>query len=65
MITNNAAKVLRIEDSYGLQPGKNADLVVLGTKAVSDVFLDIPVRKYVIKRGKIIYRSELIEMRNF
>jgi len=48
-----------------LEPGKNADLVVLGTKAISDVFLDIPVRRYVIKRGKIIYRSEFIEMRNF
>jgi len=65
MITYNAARILRIEDSYGLQPGKNADLVVLGTKAVSDVFLDIPLRRYVIKRGKIIYRSELLEMRNF
>lgn len=65
MITYNAARILRIENSYGMEPGKNADLVVLGTKAISDVFLDIPVRKYVIKRGKIIYRSELIEMRNF
>ena len=65
MITYNAARILRIENSYGLEPGKNADLVVLGTKAISDVFLDIPVRRYVIKRGKIIYRSEFIEMRNF
>ena len=48
-----------------MEPGKSADLVVLGTKGISDVFPDIPVRRYVIKRGKIIYRSEFIEMRNF
>lgn len=65
MITYNAARILRIEGSYGLEPGRNADLVALGTKAISDVFLDIPVRRFVIKRGKVIYRSELIEVRNF
>lgn len=65
MITNNAAKVLRISDTYGLQEGKHADLVVLGTKAVSDVFLDVPVKKYVVKRGKVVYRSELVEVKNW
>ena len=65
MITENAAKILRISDKYGLAVGKQADLVVLGTKAVSDVFLDVPVRKYVIKRGKVVYRSELLELKNW
>lgn len=65
MITENAAKILRISDRYGLAVGKSADLVVLGTKAVSDIFLDVPVRKFVIKRGKIIYRSELVELKNW
>ncbi|MGC8514760.1 MAG: amidohydrolase family protein [Thermoplasmata archaeon] len=65
MITENAAKILRISDKYGLAVGKQADLVVLGTKAVSDIFLDVPVRKYVIKRGKVVYRSELLELKNW
>jgi cytosine deaminase len=65
MITENAAKILRISDKYGMAVGKQADLVVLGTKAVSDIFLDIPVRKYVIKKGKVVYRSELLELKNW
>lgn len=65
MITENAAKILGISDQYGIAVGKQADLVVLGTKRVSDIFLDAPVRRYVIKRGKIIYRSELLEIKNW
>lgn len=65
MITYNAAKLLGISDTYGLEEGKNADMVVLGTKVVSDIFLDVPVKRFVIKRGKIIYRSELVEVKNW
>jgi len=65
MITDNAAKILRVSDTYGLAVGKNADLVVLGTKAVCDIFLDVPVRRYVIKRGRVVYRSELLEIKNW
>ena len=65
MITENAAKILRISDKYGMAVGKQADLVVLGTKAMSDIFLDVPVRKYVIKKGKVVYRSELLELKNW
>ena len=65
MITNNAAKLQHLEKTYGLQKGKNADFNVLGTKLLSDIFLDFPVRKYVVKRGKIVYKSELVETRNW
>ena len=65
MITKNAAKLQGIDKTYGLQKGKNADFNVLGTKLLSDVFLDVPVRKYVVKRGKIVYKSELVETRNW
>ncbi|MGC8618528.1 MAG: amidohydrolase family protein [Thermoplasmata archaeon] len=65
MITENAAKILGISDTYGIAEGKYADLNILGTKAISDIFLDIPVRRYVIKRGKIVYRSELVEIRSW
>ncbi len=65
MITNNAAKIQGLQNTYGLQEGKNADFNVLGTKLLSDIFLDVPVRKYVVKRGRIVYKSELVETRNW
>jgi len=65
MITYNAARILRIEDSYGLQLGRTPTLLFSGPRPSPTCFLDIPLRRYVIKRGKIIYRSELLEMRNF
>jgi cytosine deaminase len=65
MITKNPAKLFGIEDSYGLEVGKNADLNVLGTKALSDIFLDIPVRRLVLKRGKTVYRSSLAEAKTW
>ncbi|MEM0130095.1 MAG: amidohydrolase family protein [Thermoplasmatales archaeon] len=64
MITYNPAKILGVKN-YGLQEGKDADMNVLHTKNLSDIFLDQPVKRYVIKRGKIIYRSELVEVRNW
>ena len=63
MITTNAAKALRIEGSYGLEVDKNADLVVLGTKRLSSIFTEIPIRRFVIKRGRVIYRSEKSEIK--
>jgi cytosine deaminase len=64
MITKNAAKILHLE-RYGLNEGCVADFTILATKRVSDIFLDIPVRRFVVKRGRVIYRSELVEMKNF
>ena len=63
MITRNPAKLMHLEKTYGLEEGKYADLVVLGTKHVDDLFIDPPIRRYIIKRGQIIYRSEHPEMK--
>ena len=57
MITSNPAKALGLKD-YGLEVGKNADLVLLDTKAVSEAIIDIPDRLFVIKNGKIIVETE-------
>lgn len=57
MITSNSAKALGLKD-YGLEVGKNADLVLLDTKAVSEAIIDIPDRLFVIKNGKIIVETE-------
>ena len=65
MITKNPAKLFGVEETYGLEEGKIADLNVLGTKHLSDIFLDVPTREYVIKRGNIIYQSHLDETKTW
>lgn len=62
MITDNPAKILGVDSRYGLEVGKNADLTVLGTKALSDVFLDIPENRIVLKRGKVVFHARLNEV---
>lgn len=43
-----------------LPEGKNADLVLLDITAVSDVILDLPARRVVMKRGKVVATSEYL-----
>ena len=56
MLTTHPAKALGLKD-YGLAPGKAADVVLLDTRSVSDVILDLPARLMVLKRGKIVATS--------
>src|SRR4051795_1661887 len=53
MATYDAARSIGIADSYGLAVGKAADLVVFDCYRVDDVLLDIPVRRWVVKRGRV------------
>ena len=53
MCTHAAARVLGITDRYGVAIGKQADLVILDTHKVGDALLDLPVRRWVIKRGRV------------
>jgi cytosine/creatinine deaminase len=62
MITENPARTLGLGASYGLSVGKSADFNILGTKALSDIFLDLPEKRIVVKRGKVVYHSELTEV---
>lgn len=64
MITTNPAKALGL-DGYGIEVGKNADLVLLDTKVINDAIIDIPDRLYVIKNGKITVETERILKINF
>ena len=64
MITTNPAKAIGAKD-YGLEVGKNADLVLLDTKKVKDAIIDIPERLYVIKSGKITVETEKKVKYNF
>ena len=56
MLTTNPAKALGLDD-YGLETGKNADLVLVDTQSVAGVILDLPARLMVLKRGKIVATS--------
>lgn len=57
MITVNAARAMGIKN-YGLRPGCPADLNIIEAPNIQEAFRLRPARKYVIKNGKIIARSE-------
>ena len=56
-VTRNGARTLGLED-YGLEPGCHADLVILQAADIHEALRLKPVRLYVIRRGKIISRTE-------
>ncbi len=58
MLTTNPAKALGLKD-YGLEVGKNADLVLLNTDKISSIILDVPLPLKVIKHGKVIAETEV------
>lgn len=64
MITNNPAEALGLKN-YGIEVGKNADLVLLDTKVVDNAIIDIPDRLYVIKNGKITVETSRMLKINF
>jgi cytosine deaminase len=57
MLTTRPARALGLRN-YGLEVGKDADLVLVDTQAVSDVILDLPARLMVLKRGKVVATAE-------
>lgn len=56
MGTFNPAKALLL-DNYGLEVGKNADLVIFDSSNVADALISQATRKYVIKGGKIVAKN--------
>lgn len=59
MITYNAARGLGIADTYGLQKGKNADIVIYDSYDISNLFNDHPTVTHVIKSGKVIVQNNI------
>lgn len=53
MLTTNPARALGLKN-YGLEVGKDADVVLLDTQTVADVILDRPTRLMVLKRGNVV-----------
>ena len=56
MLTTHPARALHLEN-YGLQVGAAADMVLLNSTKVMEAVIDIPVREYVIKGGKVIVQT--------
>lgn len=57
MITINPARAIGLK-KYGIAEGNQADLILLDTKVVEQVIIDIPERLYVIKNGRITVQTE-------
>lgn len=54
LVTDNAARVLAAEDSYGIAPGKQADVVIFDAETERDALRMIAPALYCIKRGRVI-----------
>jgi cytosine deaminase len=52
LITSNAARALRIQDSYGIEEGKPADFLVLDAASAFEALRLVPVRLHVFKEGR-------------
>lgn len=52
LITGNAAKTLRIQDSYGIEEGKPADFLVLDAPSAFEALRLVPARLHVFKHGR-------------
>lgn len=52
LITTNAARTLRIQDSYGIEEGKPADFLVLDAPSAFEALRLLPVRLHVFKSGR-------------
>ncbi len=51
LVTYNAARVLRIQDRYGIEEGKPADFLVLDAPSAFEALRLLPVRLHVFKCG--------------
>ena len=58
MVTWNGAKTLHLEDQYGVEVGKPANLIVLNVRDRYDAIRCRPTVLYVISRGKLLARTE-------
>ena len=58
LATTRGARTLGIEDEYGLEEGKPADAVVFDAPTPLEVMRLRPVRRWVIRRGRILAETE-------
>ena len=54
--TYGNARVMGLAD-YGLAPGCHADFVLVDAETVAEAIVSRPVRKLVVKRGRVVARD--------
>jgi cytosine deaminase len=52
--TTRGARTLGVQDDYGIEEGKPADMVIFDAPSALEVMRLKPVRRWVIRRGKVI-----------
>lgn len=57
MLTTNLGKALGLKD-YGLVVGNRADLVLLDTKKVNEVIIDMAEKLFVLKDGRVVVKTQ-------
>ncbi|QNB47250.1 cytosine deaminase [Thermanaerosceptrum fracticalcis] len=58
MITDNSAKTLNIQEKYGIEAGKPADMIVLNASDEMDAIRLMSECLYVIKNGRIVASTQ-------
>eukprot|EP01022_Parablepharisma_sp_SALTPOND_P017187 TRINITY_DN2694_c1_g2_i1.p1 TRINITY_DN2694_c1_g2~~TRINITY_DN2694_c1_g2_i1.p1 ORF type:complete len:1693 (+),score=399.45 TRINITY_DN2694_c1_g2_i1:31868-36946(+) len=58
MITDNSAKIMNIEDKYGIEEGKPATFVVLNADDEREAIRLMPECLYVVRDGRILAQTE-------
>jgi cytosine deaminase len=58
LITYNAAKLLRIEDRYGIEEGKPASFLVLDAPSAFEALRLVPARLHVFKDGREVATTQ-------
>ncbi|MFB2920387.1 cytosine deaminase [Aerosakkonema funiforme] len=66
MVTLHGAKTLHLEDSYGIEVGKPANLIVLDAESRYDAIRRRATVRYVISRGRLLAQTEspIVTMNN-
>jgi cytosine deaminase len=63
--TVRGARTLGIEDDYGIEAGKPADMVIFDAPTALEVMRLKPVRRWVIRRGRVVAATTPPETRLF
>ncbi|MGG6241817.1 cytosine deaminase [Nodosilinea sp. AN01ver1] len=63
MVTANGAKTLALQDSYGLEVGKPANLIVLDADSPYDAICRRATVTHVFSRGKLLVQTKPAEVR--
>ena len=58
LITYNAARLLRVEDYYGIEAGKPASFLILDAPSAVEALRLIPARLHVFKNGHEIATTQ-------